>query len=473
MDVIDLIDSFLSRYLILIDNKRSTDSIDLVLNNWTTSTAENNPSELNNKAMLAWFKLEDETFDDFTSFNIIYFDTYIKYRALRLLQKLIDEYAVDSNIIKNALLKLIQTLFLYSGVSCTKTISSHRLPFIKKMDNIGRFFQSYGCKIIYRELYIAYLVEQRDKHPLSYPRLYSTANSVCAVEGTPVDLLSNDFPNVILNSYITNIYDINNIRVLNKKLFNHYNAETMTKVAIQNLKNIVTKFFMISADELTKALLSCSAIIGGSIVTQSFYGGAETVFKTSDANFYVPVQSDSTVLEDLVLNSGYELYTTDLPLTILFNPDNIDDDYINSYYYTNSVSDVYSSSILLVNKYKNTFGKKIQIIKVQSPADVETTFEFGQFVVNHYDLTFLQNFFDGSNLYTYDFHGIVKKTGSVTALVRKACTVNVSTAKYPKLLKKWYRSITATTIRCLKFQQRGFQIDSIPELSLVNELGIL
>jgi len=93
--------------------------------------------------------------------------------------------------------------------------------------------------------------------------------------------------------------------------------------------------------------------------------------------------------------------------------------------------------------------------------------------VNDYDLTFLQNFFYGSNLHTNDFHGVVKKTGSVTTFVRTACTVNVSTAKNPELLRNWYRSITVTTIRCLKYQQRGFQIDGVPELSLVTELGIL
>jgi len=98
------------------------------------------------------------------------------------------------------------------------------------------------------------------------------------------------------------MHDINDIGMVNNKLFLHYNANTMKEIVI-----------MINADELTKALLSCSAILGGSIVAQSFHGDAETVFKTSDANFYVPVKSDSTALEDLILSSGYELYTTDLP----------------------------------------------------------------------------------------------------------------------------------------------------------------
>ena len=85
----------------------------------------------------------------------------------------------------------------------------------------------------------------------------------------------------------------------------------------------------------------------------------------------------------------------------------------------------------------------------------------------------MQNFFDGNNLHTNDFHGVIKKTGSVTTLVRNACTVDISTAKNPELLKKWYRSITTTTTRCLKFQQRGFQIDGVPEFSLVTELNTL
>jgi len=106
---------------------------------------------------------------------------------------------------------------------------------------------------------------------------------------------------------------------------------------------------MINADELTKALLSCSAILGGSIVAQSFHGDAETVFKTSDANFYVPVKSDSTALEDLILSSGYELYTTDLPLSLLH--DHLATDYMNSYFYSADVSYSLSSKMKKNSNY--------------------------------------------------------------------------------------------------------------------------
>jgi len=471
MEIMEQIDSILTHYEILMNNKRSTDSIDLLIKNWTKSTTENNPDELNKMALLAMRKLKKGKCNDFRSFKINYFDTYIKYKVLRLIQMLIDKYTEDANIVKNALLNLLPVIKLSSGINSIKTIPWHRLVFKRKMDNIARFFKLKQRHIIYREVYIAYLVQQRDTNPLRCPQLYSTANLVCAQPYTNVDLLSNQFPDLILNPYLTNMHDINNIRSVNMALYLQYNSHTMKKIAVQNLKDIFTNFFMISADKLTTALLSCGAILGGSIVTQSFHGDAETVFKTSDANFYVPVKSDSTALEDLILSSGYELYTTDLPLSLLHN--HLATNYMDSYFYSASVSYRFSSSILLVDNYRNDFGKKVQIIKVKSATDVETTFDFGQFVVHHYDLTFLQNFFDGSNLHTNDFHGVVKKTGSVTAFVRSACTVDASTAKYRELLRNWYRSTTATTIRCIKYQQRGFTIDNVPEHSLVTELGIL
>ena len=145
----------------------------------------------------------------------------------------------------------------------------------------------------------------------------------------------------------------------------------------------------------------------------------------------------------------------------------------SSDFYSDDVPYISNASILLVENYKNKVGRKVQIIKIRTPADVLTTFDFGRFVVHSYDLTFLKNFFDGINLYTADFVGVVRKVGSVTLFAKSACTVNELTAQHYELLSNWYRSITFTIIRCLKYQQRGFYIDNVPETSLVTELGIL
>jgi len=464
-ETIEEISALLTHYKTLINNRRSTDSIDLQINKWTKSTAENNPENLNNKASLAWLKLKDGMCDDITSFSTTYFDTFIKYTGLSLLQGLIDKYAIDANIVKNALLNLIQIVKLLSEIDSIRTIPWHRLVFKKKMDNIAGFINSKMHDFIYREVYIAYLVQQRDSKLLNHPRLYSTNSvvAVCKKNVTKVMLLSNNMENMILHPYITKMDDINCIRLVSKDLYLHYNSETMKGIAVQNLKDIINNFFMINVDEFTTALLSCGAILGGSIVAQSFHGSANTVFRKSDANIYVPIMNNYFAIEELILKSGYELYTTSQPSLL--------ED--NSYFYSSDVSCHFNSSILFVRNYKNKMGRKVQVTIVRCPANVVTTYDFGQFVVNFFDLTFLQNFFDGITLYTHDFHGVVRKIGSITSFIKRICTFNDSTAKYPELLRNWYSIVTTTTIRCLQYQQCGFQIDGVPELSLVTELGIL
>ena len=465
IEFMDNINAVLTHYKNLIQNRCSTDSIDLLINNWTKSTAENNPDKLNNISQLQLLKLTDPLCDNITSFKTIYHNTYITNQSLMLLQMLIDKYYIDAKIVKNALLNLLPVVKLLCQIDSVTTLSWHRLVFKKKLSNIDRFINLRMYDIIFREVYFAYLIQQRDNRLFHRPK-HSTTTSVlaiCAKQDTSVNLLDDDIPNLILHPYITEMSDINCIRSVSKDLYLHYNSETMKGIAIRNLKEIVTNFFMISADDFTTALLSCGAILGGSIVAQSFHGGSNKVFKNSDADLYVPEMNDFTALEDLILKSGYELYSTDAPSLL-------GDD---THFYSEDVLYTFNSSILFVGNYKNKMGRKVQIIKIRSPADVLTTLDFGRFVVHSYDLTFLKNFFDGINLYTADFVGVVRKIGSVTQFVKSACTVSSLTAQHLNLLSNWYRSITATIIRCLKYQQRGFHIDNVPETNLVTELGVL
>ena len=123
--------------------------------------------------------------------------------------------------------------------------------------------------------------------------------------------------------------------------------------------------------------------------------------------------------------------------------------------------------------YKNSQRRRIQIIRISHPASIVSTIQFGRFVVYSYDLTFLRNFFDGVTVYTYDFLGVVQKRGSIAPHIRDACSFSSLIAYNPERFENWYRAITATTVRCLKYQKLGFQIDNVPDFSLVNELGIL
>jgi hypothetical protein len=137
---------------------------------------------------------------------------------------------------------------------------------------------------------------------------------------------------------------------------------------------------------------------------QLYYPVVKQSFKNSDANLYVPKNNDYTYMflkTTIIMILGYEHCGDDTP-SLLGN---------SSDFYSDDVLYISNASILLVENYKNKVGRKVQIIKIRTPADVLTTFDFGRFVVHSYDLTFLKNFFDGINLYS-NFVGVVRKVGS-------------------------------------------------------------
>jgi len=61
----------------------------------------------------------------------------------------------------------------------------------------------------------------------------------------------------------------------------------------------------------------------------------------------------------------------------------------------------------------------------------------------------------------------------VTPYVQIKCAVTDATTIDGVTLSKWYRAVTATIIRCLKYQKRGFTIAHVPDFSLVTEFGNL
>lgn len=130
IEFMDNINAVLTHYKNLIQNRCSTDSIDLLINNWTKSTAENNPDKLNNISQLQLLKLTDPLCDNITSFKTIYHNTYITNQSLMLLQMLIDKYYIDAKIVKNALLNLLPVVKLLCQIDLVTTLSN-RLVFKK------------------------------------------------------------------------------------------------------------------------------------------------------------------------------------------------------------------------------------------------------------------------------------------------------------------------------------------------------
>jgi len=541
-------------YEILISNDCSTESIELLISKWTTSANLEEESHvrsinysLQRKSNEIMFKHMDESCSNITTFKRIY-QSFLTNELLLLVQKVIDMYIIDAIIVKKALENLLPIIKLLCKIESITTLSSPRIFFVDKIRTIGNFIRNSWFHIIYREIYLAYLVQQRDCQLLrnssdscvshsvvyadvctpqtrtetvaansettiltrlhflgtggrigedlvqreedadlasaisssilesykdlnhdgtipqdkkSYPQSLEASEVMTTGYHSNINFVQYDIPSVVLNAYITNIDDINSIRSVSKSLLEHYSIKTMTNIAILNLSQILNKCFMLNTDKFTEAIISCGAVVAGSLVAQSFYGGMDSVLTESDCDLYIAENTDCSSLLDVIITSGYKLCNED-PL-----PEMTD-----SHFFSSEVSYRFNSNIISVSNYENNARKKIQVITVRQPATALSTFEFGKFVVSTYDLTFLKNFYDGINLYTYDFIGIVTKKGSVTPFVQTKIAISDAVTVNAITLSTWYRALTATIIRCLKYQKRGFTIDNVPDLSLVTELRI-
>ena len=97
----------------------------------------------------------------------------------------------------------------------------------------------------------------------------------------------------------------------------------------------------------------------------------------------------------------------------------------------------------------------------------------GRLVISTYDLTFLQNFFDGVDLYKFDFEGVVTKRGGISSMILNKITVSDAITESYNSFKTWYCAHTSTITRCLKYQERGFHIDDGSDDDMNNFSGIL
>jgi len=465
-EAITLIYSILQKYEMLLKNSVSTETIDLLIFNWTKS---NNVNPLVEKQNLTNLKMSDKSCRTLSRFKEIYHETYITDVCLMLVQKLIDGFFIHRQLIKQTLQNLLPLMKLLADIDLVTTHSWNRLTFLRKLRNTTTFFDSNLFDVIYREAYLIFLVQQRDSKLLASTN-YSRSE-VTTSTNNYIMLSSNDLrpninvlmygsPKCILDDYITDINSIQSIRSVDKQLCAHYNSKTMASVAVFNLKNIIQHFFMLNVDEFLTAMLSCDAIIGGSVVAQSFYGGPSELLKDFDLDVYYKEGRDLTVLHQLIFSAGYQLYNKELSEGLR-----------EKYFYSNHVPDRSSPSIVSVTTFKNKQRRVIQIIAVRPFCEL-STFNFGRYVVSTYELSFLKNFFDGDSLYTFDFPGVITKSGSIDSKLLERITLDDDVLDCYDSLYTWYREYTATIVRCIKYQKQGFHIDNVPSFSLLEMLAL-
>lgn len=146
-----------------------------------------------------------------------------------------------------------------------------------------------------------------------------------------------------------------------------------------------------------------SIIVSGSVTEQIIHG--PIINKESDLDVYVLVSKVDILkcLIDFIFDADYSRVEETPP--VMSN---------DTHYLPRNLGYRFNHSIEGVVTLKHiTTNKRIQIISVAN-TDEMTTYEFGQFVVSS-----LKNFYDGTTLYTFDFHGIVKKCGSIPYVTQK------------------------------------------------------
>jgi len=498
------IQKVLNAYKVLIINKCNVDGIKLLISNWKRSTTAVEIKK--NMCDMNWetFKTQDAICDSLETFNNIN-NTYLLNKCMYLIQDLIDAYILMADITKTTVQNLLPVMELLAKIDSLEILSTCRLKFMKKVKCIALFIKQNMSSIIYRETYFAYLKENLNKKLLtvSNPKtedpditdnkiqnfnallpittIDSTDSSDLTVTTADPDTTINSTDSTDLNgaaalvplfsdiqdlvlfqhNHVNNLVDINSLRAVNKYIFAHYSVDHVKKIAIENLKSIIKNIFMLNSMEFIELLEQCGAIISGSTAEQCIHGPSIEI--NSDLDLYVPAEKvdNSRGLLEFLYNAGYTKVDEVPPVVS------------QTHYRPPNVGYRFNHSILDVTTLKHsTSRKKIQLITVTN-TDGMTTCEFGHFVVSSFDFTFLKNFYDGTTLYIHDFYGIVKKRGSISAYVAQKLDLN----NYPNIkslfpIRLWYSATMATLIRVIKYQSRGYEIDNVPQFSLVKQLNL-
>jgi len=502
---ISKIEDILMAYKGLFSSGHCVDSIKLLISNWSRGS-----TPIENKKKISFnnwqtLKVDDYVCESLERFNQIFYDTYLTNKCLYLVQNLIDDYTIDSSIIKFALPNLLSIMELQSRIESFLQQSHGRLTFPKKLLHISRFMKRKIYHIVYREIYFAYLIQERDnKLQKISMRMISTLksndvnneatfhvqeNGEFLDVSTSTIIMSTEkiqhvevnekqdqhqeskssvnfhhIQDLVLQTHLTKLTEIKTVRNVNTELLKYYSIQRVKQIAIENLKNIIQVIFNLNSSKFIDLLVQCGAILSGSITEQCIHDNSISYNPESDVDIYVPRSKlhNATSLVEFILSAGYTEYAETQP--VISN---------DSHFLPRSLGYRFNHSIDAITTFKNEqTGRKIQVISVCNSNGM-STFEFGKFVVSSFDLTFLMNFFDGVTLHVQDFHGVIKKHGSVTSYVADKCTLTFSNLNEgDKSLRVWYSATMATILRVIKYQGRGYQIDNIPHFSLVKQVKI-
>jgi hypothetical protein len=476
-DFINRIIEILAAYKVIIQNGGSVEDIHMLISNWSTSGTDipdfTQSTSVLKKSLTSISKFKH----DYTNF--------ITTNCLILVRNLIGLYTIDVGIAKLALENLISVTLVQNDMDSICFLQTCRLRYAKRISNISSFITEELPDIIYRELYFLYLkkdmllsLPSSDEENLVHLAHNSTVSchptdtnrdttespsSDTKQTFTPYFLWSN-LDNLIFDEHIRSFEDINSLRIVDKSLNAHFTIDKMKSIAIENLMDILQNVFMLNSSEFCTLIANIGAIISGSAIEQSTHGGAINFREKSDLDVYVRDHPNEFVM--FITGAGYEAVELNEAVpTIAFN----------SYFYSNKLMYRFNSSIAGVYNFKNAKGRKIQMILIDDADDL-SSYMFGQHIVSMYDFTFLMNFYDGVNIFFHDYQGIVKKQGRISEFVVSKCTYRNETGFQVGSLKSsvrnWYCALTATIIRCLKYEKLGYKIDNIPSLSFVTQLNL-
>ena len=373
-------------------------------------------------------------------------------RCLASIQQLINQYTVGVEIAKAAITNLLCVMDLLCkidtfGLSVTRPIKS---KFTKKVRNIGNYIFSKISDFIYREFHLVYLSHRRDSKINAYVvphvslALYPSSGTLPSI-----DILS-------LSTYIRNANDLHSLMLVNRE-FNHvYNTNTIRSTATVNLRDIVQHVYGLSFNALNTIIRNSRMIISGSSTLESLYGNV--VETEADMDIYLEDRNSSfEVLDSFIVASGYIRISISAP-----DVPNYYSSAIQLYRYDEHIDRVYN--------YRNDRGRRIQVI-VTTKSNCSNNFLYGLSIVKRFDLSFVMNFYDGNTFHIHDLDGVIGRYGSVSSTILSKCTYT-SDGGLTQDLNKWFKESTATSIRCIKYQGRRYDISNVPSSSIVTLLNI-
>ena len=375
--------------------------------------------------------------------------------VFNLIISLLRDYVCESVILATALFKLIEATerihFLAGvvGVSNTSRV-------VRRFKNELRFLKHDMPSLIYRELYLSYLQSR-------YFNVLSTSyvNVPSTIENIHVNTLlpNQQFPKlhaifklVLFNEFIVDIRVLKNLIVLNHDFYNLITSQECSRIIINNLKDIIQKIYKFDFNTLNRHLQDSNAVISGSSTLQCFYGRSNCYSTSSDLDIYVQnpfkdVQHVQSLFE-YIQQTGYVIVPkvrSTITQTYHYVPFHSREDYV----------------LQELTFKKNNSNRKIQIIVVDIGKE-PLTVSFGNFVTSKFDFSFLQNYYDGNNLFVHQISHIISRTGIINENVLRDSSYNYN-GLYHNIedIHNYFLLNTQLRARLLKYRARGFSISYV------------